>query len=1699
MCTNGVYSFSFVEHDQYTNDARFFQRLFDRGTLFETNMFLDFEDWRMGARGFSWTGYIPPTAQGATSVPKARAPDGVIRGAHFWPFDQASLGPDIPCYLTERNQGLVLDRSLQRAQIDAQAALVDDLAGRIDWLSENIEDASMRPELRSRKDVRANLTWVKADFTYWWQNEVDELIQLNTSQCIEKDCVIMFNTSSLSLTGAINDTGKKLDHCFLLYIYSYYILFYLSPGVVRKSAAGTEVAVFTFNSIYLGPEVKVVVVGQRALALVSKTTMVINTTIQAAPGTLGGFQGGGSVARYFTDALSDHPRPIFICDLNNYCTNNNQFNASEAERANITSNNVNGPGSGNLRINAFVLRTSATYVREVQVIRTFARAGQTLSGGFTLQFKGYTTPIIPHDATPRLLKRIIEENLNLVSPSNTVVFPSREITPDGKGRAGVGLVNVTRSAPDEQEGFTWKITYTTAIGNIDQVTFVSFLRGLEAGIEITTEVQGNEIGGTFQLEFQGVRTKPIPAAVSADDLVSILEALPMVSTAYASRIDPTQNCDDGFCPNGPLPSRAMLWTVYITTDLNYDDVTPTSPTSPVARTQGEFFRVSTIYDRLTGINATAQVYLTTTQSLEYPLNLLNVSFPFSLAWGGAGGSHGGLGGRGYGINPTGPVYGDLTIPDLLGGSGGCMRSVHPFEINAVLGPTSGSGGHGGGAIELIAANDLTIGTFGRILMRGGDGEQTSGGGGGGGSGGTILLTSGTTILMEGQLDVTGGNGAYGGVAGAALAGGGGGGGRIANFAESITVHGRADYAGGACGVRKVTVDHSVVVLNTSVYMVMLSSLDEDRLAFLGTEFVRDALNPAVAVIEFVSIHQQPADDEVIHALLNISVLIYSDVNMSVLNSTHYQRLLDRKVGVNVAEVHMVMATVDSIDFSVYSPVDSIYTECNNPGSDGTFYTEAKATSQMYVRETVAAEKTTRALFISNRETTNTTSGSEREAPFSANGPIVPFEASRPSRITYYTRTDGIPIESMKTDYGTLFALISRGESGLNVSNVIGVFFGSKIMHGANFGFAVDEKVFLKRLVSLDNYPILSRWYKVDIKIQWDLHTYSVTLDDLIVATSQPFVGDDVDGIRLSTYRSVDVWFDEIYVGFDNSLDFQCPITLRTGTSTQAPVQRHWSPSEVHGEGNLGYTAYNKMTRHYNFLDTQGSIAFDGQGQVNDNQDIKLQFADGDYPFTQGMVHAGALVYLTNSLRSGKTPLEQSKTLVSKEGLWSGVQDGPLGAGDGRQFWYTEHNFVSDMSPSLNGGVAACSSQDLNSWRFEGIVFHYTNLSDLVFGAQGPFYVERPKVLFNQPTGQYVMWAVMDNSARRLGLSAIATSPYEDGPFLFRRSFYPDGNATRDQVTFVNDEGVPLLGRTYYQTVEFLLPQAIMQPVWESAKSRDGVINFRSNYQRAVYDEGYDNFNDIFQQRWRKEDVPYEVICVNKITGEERNVPSGVYTEDGDVCEDPSEKKIIIGQGVPVVRTVFISPSDANNSWWRPTSVPAVEAQAWSNNYRDGYCGIRKLNDDFDINDPNLATFVPEERDTCSNIADNPVHATFQDKLIGLTQVITTRRAKFVAISRLTPDYLDTTGWLNTFEGELESGDLISMIVEMGQFGFTPGTEIQSTFAAPVRSEFQTAVDFRIRFSQYVRNVNDRASYSLACVLDNICPVNFRDQLTAGNF
>merc|ERR1711990_45975 len=62
----------------------------------------------------------------------------------------------------------------------------------------------------------------------------------------------------------------------------------------------------------------------------------------------------------------------------------------------------------------------------------------------------------------------------------------------------------------------------------------------------------------------------------------------------------------------------------------------------------------------------------------------------------------------------------------------------------------------------------------------------------------------------------------------------------------------------------------------------------------------------------------------------------------------------------------------------------------------------------------------------------------------------------------------------------------------------------------------------------------------------------------------------------------------------------------------------------------------------------------------------------------------------------------------------------------------------------------------------------------------------------------------------------------------------------------------------------------------------------------------------------------------------------------NLCYDPEEYKVNMGQGETVVNTNFFTPNSSENSWWIQTSVPGVKAQPWASSYRDGYCGIRVL-------------------------------------------------------------------------------------------------------------------------------------------------------------
>ena len=116
-----------------------------------------------------------------------------------------------------------------------------------------------------------------------------------------------------------------------------------------------------------------------------------------------------------------------------------------------------------------------------------------------------------------------------------------------------------------------------------------------------------------------------------------------------------------------------------------------------------------------------------------------------------GGSHGGLGRHGNSGTPAGSAHGSVYRPRHLGGGGGSYNNSTP-------------GGDGGGFIELIIGDELTVN--GEVRA---DGQSAYGAGGGGGG----IYVDAPVLVGQGTITANGGDGH------ADYNTGGGGGGRIA--------------------------------------------------------------------------------------------------------------------------------------------------------------------------------------------------------------------------------------------------------------------------------------------------------------------------------------------------------------------------------------------------------------------------------------------------------------------------------------------------------------------------------------------------------------------------------------------------------------------------------------------------------------------------------------------------------------------------------------------------------------------------------------------------------------------------------------------------------------------------------------------------------------------------------------------------------
>lgn len=405
----------------------------------------------------------------------------------------------------------------------------------------------------------------------------------------------------------------------------------------------------------------------------------------------------------------------------------------------------------------------------------------------------------------------------------------------------------------------------------------------------------------------------------------------------------------------------------------------------------------------------------------------------------------------------------------------------------------GRGGNGGGAIEVVAVNDVVIGVNGAILCDGQDGLPAYRGGGGG-SGGSIMVSANGVVHSHGKLSARGGAGGAG-VGLGSRGGGGGGGGRVVAYGQSLTW----DASGGYAGPREANNDH------TDLVDVSGGEGGLDAVITAGPNSNNEVLPPFSDTVRTAD--NTRGEEGTIHLVSAGGVRYRIDVVNGGAEDT--QRSLRMDGDETVVTDSSVRRTAPYVQNGVTFSL---------PGASKRGEWDVRRKQGGTGPETIA---------------------------FS--------EGTRPDRITFYVKIGVFPGGSVLANWGAQFAIHEYdvnttffnntaeklagitgpvgGEGNDGVAMIGVTVVNGDWRHDANYrhtpgsGRPPPKGVFFRNAQN-------DRWYKVDIFIDWTAtpHTYKIRLDDITMVTEATFYGDAVRSLGLYVYNAATVWWDEVQLG-----------------------------------------------------------------------------------------------------------------------------------------------------------------------------------------------------------------------------------------------------------------------------------------------------------------------------------------------------------------------------------------------------------------------------------------------------------------------------------------------------------------------------------------------------------------------------------------
>jgi hypothetical protein len=143
-------------------------------------------------------------------------------------------------------------------------------------------------------------------------------------------------------------------------------------------------------------------------------------------------------------------------------------------------------------------------------------------------------------------------------------------------------------------------------------------------------------------------------------------------------------------------------------------------------------------------------------------------------------------------------------------------------------------------------------------------------------------------------------------------------------------------------------------------------------------------------------------------------------------------------------------------------------------------------------------------------------------------------------------------------------------------------------------------------------------------------------------------------------------------------------------------------------------------------------------------------------------------------------VSQEITFLETGGLWpdaDGRHINAHGGGilfhDGIYYWFGESRLPRGETDRTNYGVACYSSADLLNWKNEGLALRAINDTSSLL--QPGCVMERPKVIYNDKTGKFVMWFhhELRGQGYRAALTGVAVSDKVTGPYKYIKSVRPN--------------------------------------------------------------------------------------------------------------------------------------------------------------------------------------------------------------------------------------------------------------------------------------------------------------------------------------